>query len=99
MVREFSEAEIVQINQIFQEFKDATCPINSIMNKLDVKRPKNQIIDKMLELGLIRDRKELLKKKSKNSNKCTQRNYHYFKNNKKILFHYLFSYQKSKPVE
>ncbi|XP_050054655.1 protein timeless homolog isoform X3 [Aphis gossypii] len=69
MVREFSEAEIVQITQIFQEFKDATCPINSIMNKLDVKRPKNHIIDKILELGLIRDRKELLKKKSKDSNK------------------------------
>lgn len=99
MVREFSEAEIVQITQIFQEFKDATCPINLIMNKLDVKRPKNHIIDKMLELGLIRDRKELIKKKSKNSNKCTQRNYHYLKNNKNILFHYFFSYQKSKPVE
>ncbi|KAF0730149.1 protein timeless, partial [Aphis craccivora] len=69
MVREFSEAEIVQITQIFQKFKDATVPINLIMNKLDVKHPKNHIIDKMLELGLIRDRKELIKKKSKNSNK------------------------------
>uniref|UniRef100_A0A2S2NUZ1 Protein timeless n=1 Tax=Schizaphis graminum TaxID=13262 RepID=A0A2S2NUZ1_SCHGA len=69
IIREFSEAEIVQITQLFQEFKDATYPINLIMKKLDVKRPRNHIIDKMLELGLIRDRKELMNKKPKNSNK------------------------------
>jgi len=56
---------------LFQEFKDASYPIRLIMDKLDVKRQRNHIIDKMLELGLITDRKELRKKKSKNSNKCT----------------------------
>lgn len=69
-IREFSEAEIVQITQLFQEFKDASNPIHLIIKKLDVKRPRNHIIDKMLELGLIQDRNELRKKKHKNSNKC-----------------------------
>lgn len=41
-----------------------------IMDKLEVKRPKKQIINKMLELGLIHDRNELKKKKSKNINNC-----------------------------
>jgi len=72
IIREFSEAEIVQMTQLFQEFKDASNPIHLIMNKLDVKRPRNHIIDKMLELGLAKDRDELRKKKPKNSNKCTQ---------------------------
>lgn len=38
------------------------------MDKLDVKRPKKHIIDKILELGLVGNRKELGKKKSKKSN-------------------------------
>lgn len=69
-LREFSEAEILQITQLFQEFKDATNPIYSIMKKLDVKHPRNHIIDKILELGLIKDRNELRNKNPKNSNKC-----------------------------
>ncbi|XP_015364645.1 PREDICTED: protein timeless homolog [Diuraphis noxia] len=72
IIREFSEAEIIQITQLFQEFKDASNPMHLIMKKLDVKRPRNHIIDKMLELGLIRDRNELRKKNSKNSNKSNK---------------------------
>lgn len=52
------------------EFREASDPIHFIMNKLDVKRPKKHIIDKILELGLVKDRKELKKKKSKNTNIC-----------------------------
>lgn len=40
------------------------------MDKLTVKRPKKYIIDKILELGLVQDRKELREKKSRNANKC-----------------------------
>uniref|UniRef100_A0A2H8TU68 Protein timeless n=1 Tax=Melanaphis sacchari TaxID=742174 RepID=A0A2H8TU68_9HEMI len=74
-IREFSEAEIVQITQLFHEFKDATYPMHSIMNKLDVKHPRNHIIDKILELGLITDRQELIKRKPKNSNKSIKNQY------------------------
>ncbi|VVC29572.1 Hypothetical protein CINCED_3A024542 [Cinara cedri] len=68
--REFSEAEIVQITQLFQEFRETNNPISFIMEKLDVLRPKKLIIDKIVELGLVRDRKELWKKNSKKANKC-----------------------------
>jgi len=40
------------------------------MENLDVKRPKKHIIDKIVELGLVRNRKELRKKRSKNINNC-----------------------------
>ncbi|XP_050538805.1 protein timeless homolog [Daktulosphaira vitifoliae] len=67
--REFSEAEIVQITQLVYEFKEAADPIGHIINKLEVKRSKKIIINKILELGLVRDRKELRKKRGKTSNK------------------------------
>lgn len=67
---EFSEAESVQITQLFHEFREASDPLCLIMDKLIVKRPKKHIIDKILELGLIQDRKELKKKKSRDNNKC-----------------------------
>lgn len=69
-VGEYSEAEIVQITQLVTEFKDTNDPIHFIMDKLDVKRPKKHIINKILQLGLVRDRKELRKKRSKKSNEC-----------------------------
>lgn len=68
--REFSEAEIVQITQLVQEFREAIDPIRCIMEKLEVKRPKKHIIDKIVELGLVGDRKELRKKRSKKTANC-----------------------------
>lgn len=68
-VKEFSEAEIVQITQLVKESKETNDPIGFIMDKLEVKHPKKHIINKILELGLATDSKELRKKRSKNSNK------------------------------
>lgn len=76
--REFSEAEIVQITQLVQEFRETSNPMSFIMEKLNVKRPKKHIIDKIVELGLVGDRKELRKKKTKNANKCNYYLYYYF---------------------
>lgn len=54
------------------------------MDKLAVKRPKKHILNKILELGLIQDRKELRKKKSRNANKC---NYYFlFDFKQKLVF-------------
>lgn len=60
------------------EFRESNEPMRFIMDKLDVRRPKKHIINKILELGLVSDRKELRKKKSKNTNKS---NYWYFEFN------------------
>lgn len=76
--REFSEAEIVQITQLVIEFREASNPIRFIMDKLDVKRPKKHIIDKILELGLVGDKKELKRKISKNTKTCNYCSYFNF---------------------
>lgn len=38
------------------------------MDRLAVKRPKNRVADKLLEMGLIQDKKELKKKRATKSN-------------------------------
>lgn len=61
------------------------------MEKLDVKRPKKHIIDKIVELRLVEDRKELRKKKTKNANKCNYYHYYYFLRQLIIKNHYIRS--------
>lgn len=48
-------------------------PVDMIFNGLTIKRPKPKIKEKLLELGLAADRKELRKKRSRKSNhgKCS----------------------------
>jgi hypothetical protein len=42
-----------------------TDPLGCIIDRLKVHRPKHRIIEKLLEMGLIQDRKELWKKRAK----------------------------------
>jgi hypothetical protein len=42
-------------------------PLGCIIDRLKVNRPKRRIIEKLLEMGLIQDRKELYKKRAKKS--------------------------------
>lgn len=39
-------------------------PLGCIMDRLDVRRPKNRIVEKLLVMGLIQDKKQLRKKRS-----------------------------------
>lgn len=43
------------------------------MDKLSIKRPKNKVKDKLLELGLASDRKELRKKRAKDPTRCKKK--------------------------
>lgn len=45
-------------------------PLGNIIQNLDVARPKNRVVEKLLVMGLIRDRKEIHKKRSRQSRKC-----------------------------
>jgi hypothetical protein len=44
-----------------------TDPLGCIIDRLKVRRPKQQITEKLLEMGVIQDRKELWKKQVKKS--------------------------------
>ncbi|XP_018314888.1 LOW QUALITY PROTEIN: protein timeless homolog [Mycetomoellerius zeteki] len=66
--KEWSEEEIAQLTELWTQFKDDDDPVDLIFNELRIKRPKPKIKEKLLELGLVQDRKELRKKRSRKSN-------------------------------
>lgn len=62
-----------QLADLYETHKNSTDPVGSIMNELFPKRSKNKVIEKLLSLGLIRDRKEVRKKRSKKSNQMEEK--------------------------
>ncbi|XP_048512372.1 protein timeless homolog isoform X2 [Athalia rosae] len=61
--KEWSEEEIAQLAEIWEIVKEDNDPVDMIHTELRVKRPKTKIKDKLIELGLAKDRKELRKKR------------------------------------
>lgn len=43
--------------------------MENILGNLEISRPKNRVIEKLLVMGLIRDKKEVNKKKTKRGRK------------------------------
>ncbi|XP_071645976.1 protein timeless homolog [Temnothorax longispinosus] len=66
--KEWSEEEIAQLTELWTQLKDDDDPVDLIFTGLRIKRPKPKIKEKLLELGLAQDRKELRKKRSRKSN-------------------------------
>ncbi|KAM0735754.1 Protein timeless-like protein [Formica fusca] len=66
--KEWSEEEITQLTELWTQFKDDDDPVDLIFTGLRIKRPKPKIKEKLLELGLAQDRKELRKKRTRKSN-------------------------------
>ncbi|KAI0224463.1 hypothetical protein LSAT2_024531 [Lamellibrachia satsuma] len=71
--REWQEEEEEDLRQLLEEFKDNDYPLMDILSNLKVKRSRPKVIEKLLQLGLIQDKKEVMKKrkskKSKNGKK------------------------------
>ncbi|XP_017893332.1 protein timeless homolog isoform X2 [Ceratina calcarata] len=66
--KEWSEEEMDQLKELWEQLKDDDDPVELIFNGLTIKRPKAKIKEKLLELGLATDRKQLRKKRSRKSN-------------------------------
>lgn len=65
--RQWGEDEEAQLRELYEQFRDASDPLGCIMDRLDVHRPKNRIVEKLLVMGLVQDKKELRKKRSRKS--------------------------------
>ncbi|XP_012222325.1 protein timeless homolog isoform X1 [Linepithema humile] len=66
--KEWSEDEIAQLTELWTQLKDDDDPVDLIFTGLRIKRSKPKIKEKLLELGLVQDRKELRKKRARKSN-------------------------------
>ncbi|GBN56120.1 Protein timeless [Araneus ventricosus] len=60
----WEEQEVFELQQLFEKHKDSNDIIGNIIKEKTVKRPKDNIIGKLLEIGLINDRKEVRKKRT-----------------------------------
>ncbi|KAL8602817.1 hypothetical protein ACOMHN_061051 [Nucella lapillus] len=52
-----------ELKDAFRRYKDANDPVGSILESLSKKRSKNKVIEKLLALDLVTDRKQLHKKR------------------------------------
>ncbi|XP_047983993.1 protein timeless homolog isoform X2 [Leguminivora glycinivorella] len=63
--KEFSEEEDEMLRQLWEEFGGATDPMMLIMGRMPRNRPKRSFVERMLELGIIQDKKQCRKKRQK----------------------------------
>lgn len=52
-----------KLAELYREFKDSNDIMTPIVDGMPLKRSKKSIIDKMVEVGLIRDKSEVKKKR------------------------------------
>ncbi|KAJ8307309.1 hypothetical protein KUTeg_015393, partial [Tegillarca granosa] len=67
----WTDDEESELTDLFTKYNSSDDPIGDIMSKLTIKRSKKKIIEKLLQLGLIDDRKEVYKKKQRKNKKET----------------------------
>lgn len=61
----WGEQEVIELNQLYETYKSSNDIMTDILNSLSVKRNKQNVVEKMLELKLIQDKKEIRKKRTK----------------------------------
>ncbi|XP_046584148.1 LOW QUALITY PROTEIN: protein timeless homolog [Haliotis rubra] len=59
------EEEELQLTDLYHQFKDSSDPLGNILSNLTNKRSKAKVIEKLINLSLVNDRKELYKKRKK----------------------------------
>ncbi|GLH06684.1 Protein timeless [Gryllus bimaculatus] len=62
---QWSTEEEEQLTSLYSQFKDAYDPMSCILDRLTVRRPKSRVVEKLLAMGLVQDKKELRKKRGK----------------------------------
>ncbi|XP_022243538.1 protein timeless homolog [Limulus polyphemus] len=59
---DWREEEEAELRQWYNQFRDATDVLSRIVENLTIKRPRHRVVEKMLQMGLVNDRKQLRKK-------------------------------------
>uniref|UniRef100_A0A3P9PI13 Timeless circadian clock n=1 Tax=Poecilia reticulata TaxID=8081 RepID=A0A3P9PI13_POERE len=61
----WTEEQELELQMLFEEFKDSDDVLGSIMKKLTAKRSRARVVDKLLSMGLVSERRQLHKKRSR----------------------------------
>ncbi|KAM5287939.1 protein timeless homolog [Ctenodactylus gundi] len=63
----WTEDQELELQRLFEEFQDSGDVLGHIMKNITAKRSRARIVDKLLALGLVAERRELYKKRRKKS--------------------------------
>uniref|UniRef100_A0A452E599 Timeless circadian regulator n=1 Tax=Capra hircus TaxID=9925 RepID=A0A452E599_CAPHI len=61
----WTEDQELELQRLFEEFQDSDDVLGNIMKNITAKRSRARIVDKLLSLGLVAERRELYKKRRK----------------------------------
>ncbi|XP_036723324.1 protein timeless homolog [Balaenoptera musculus] len=61
----WTEDQELELQRLFEEFQDSDDVLGNIMKNITAKRSRARIVDKLLALGLVAERRELYKKRQK----------------------------------
>uniref|UniRef100_A0A3P9L7Q8 Timeless circadian regulator n=1 Tax=Oryzias latipes TaxID=8090 RepID=A0A3P9L7Q8_ORYLA len=59
----WTEDQEEELQMLFEEFKDSEDVLGNIMKKLTAKRSRARVVDKLLSMGLVSERRELYKRR------------------------------------
>ncbi|XP_053230673.1 protein timeless homolog isoform X2 [Podarcis raffonei] len=59
----WTEDQELELQRLFEEFRDTDDILGNVMRHITAKRSKARVIEKLLSMGLVSDRKELYKKR------------------------------------
>ncbi|XP_064594960.1 protein timeless homolog [Liolophura sinensis] len=60
----WTEGQELELRDLFNTYRHSDDPVGNIVSNMEVKRSKGKVMEKILELELVEDRKELYKKRS-----------------------------------
>ncbi|XP_038607997.1 protein timeless homolog [Tachyglossus aculeatus] len=61
----WTEEQELELRRLFEEFRDSDDVLGGIMRNLTAKRSRARVVDKLLSSGLVAERRELYKKRSR----------------------------------
>jgi len=67
--KEWADHEVVELRRLFEEVRGSSDPLSLLIDRMPIRRAKRRIRDKIVELGLVDDVKELRKKRPSNKKK------------------------------
>uniref|UniRef100_A0A672FI31 Timeless circadian clock n=1 Tax=Salarias fasciatus TaxID=181472 RepID=A0A672FI31_SALFA len=59
----WTEEQVQELQMLFEEFRDSDDVLGNILKKITAKRSRARVVDKLLSLGLVSERRELYKKR------------------------------------
>ncbi|XP_044073167.1 protein timeless homolog isoform X2 [Siniperca chuatsi] len=63
----WTEEQEQELEMLYEEYKDSDDVLGNILKKLTAKRSRARVVDKLLSMGLVSERRELYKKRSRSA--------------------------------